>query len=107
MRVTTILAAAGAVVVLAGCGGGGQSASGACHGYNSWRHSQNQADGTLPYTGVKATSALQQAVSQAPSGPLYRDLHALLQDVQQHNVDGYLSDVLAVDQDCAKVNPNS
>jgi hypothetical protein len=94
------------VALLAGCGGG-QSASGACQGYNSWRHSQNQADGTLPYTGVKVTSALQQAVSQAPSGPLYRDLHALLQYVQQHNVDGYLSDVLAVDQDCAKVNPNS
>lgn len=117
MRVTEGLAVIGIITVLAGCGSQSSppthSASGACKDFQSWFLSQ----GGNVLAG-KDDPTLTHAVTQAPSGNLYRDLKVLKSDVATATADqgGSLGTgtklftieaASAVEQDCQSVNPLS
>jgi hypothetical protein len=106
-----VVIASVALVAVVGCGGPApRSASAACKDFTTWYGEQ----GGKILAG-KDMERLDRAVSEAPSGRLYNDLHSLQMDIDSHRnfmesnsapksaIVG--SDAAQVAADCKAVNP--
>jgi hypothetical protein len=109
-KILVVIASVGLAAVV-GCGGPAQrSASAACKDFTTWYGEQ----GGKILAG-KDMALLRRAVSEAPSGRLYGDIHRLEMDIDSHRnfmqtnsapkgvVVG--SDAAQVAADCRSVNP--
>jgi hypothetical protein len=74
-----VVTASVALAAVIGCGGPARSASAACKDFTTWYGEQ----GGKIQAG-KDIALLRRAVSEAPNGRLYRDMHRLELDIDSH-----------------------